>query len=56
MKETKPSDAKRISGGVARVSPEEHGLDPMPIPRAEPNDIDNSPIADPMGVAPRTKL
>lgn len=51
MKQIKPSDAARISGGTI-PSPESLGIDTMPIPRAEPNPIDPSPTREPQPAAP----
>jgi len=51
MKQIKPSDAERISGG-AIPTPESLGLDPSPIPRAEPNPIDLSPLREPQPATP----
>jgi hypothetical protein len=52
MKQIKPSDAARISGGTI-PSPESLGIDTMPIPRAEPNPLEqSSPPREPQPVAP----
>lgn len=56
MKEIKPSDARRISGGGTRLEPDELGLDPLPSPLAEPNDIEQARPTEPTGVAPRPKV
>jgi hypothetical protein len=58
MKEIKPSDTRQISGGQTTrdFDPELLGIDPMQIPRAEPNDVDSSSVADPAAVAPRAQI
>lgn len=48
MKEIKPSDTARISGGATTLGPESEGLDPMPLARAEPIPPDLAPSPEPV--------
>jgi hypothetical protein len=57
MKEIKPSDAARISGGAPSTipNPESAGLDPMPVSRAQPLPPEFSPEPVPVPPTPSSK-
>jgi hypothetical protein len=50
MKEIKPSDAARISGGATSTipNPEISGIDPMPVTQAQPLPPDLLPAPEPV--------
>jgi hypothetical protein len=54
MKQIKPSDAGRVSGG-AIPNPESLGLDPFPAPRAEPNPLGPSMPREPEPTTPNPR-